>query len=168
MLTAGQLHEPPHPHLELRPFDGDADWSQLAGLRAAVYPERVDPPDPTHDPEQAFLIRQVAANRRLVAAGHAGWFGAFDGSLLIAALGIVSDGQGVARFQSVETHPEYRRRGLARRLLYDASMHATERLQATTLVIVADPDYHAIGIYESLGFAATERQVQIERKPPET
>lgn len=36
---------------------------------------------------------------------------------------------------------------------------------ATMLVIVADPGYHAIGIYRALGFAGTETQVRLTRQP---
>jgi hypothetical protein len=33
---------------------------------------------------------------------------------------------------------------------------------AQTLVIVADEDYHAAKIYESVGFAPTQRQIGID------
>jgi hypothetical protein len=35
-------------------------------------------------------------------------------------------------------------------------------LGAQTLVMVADPGYHAIDLYRSLGFAVTETQLQAE------
>jgi hypothetical protein len=36
-------------------------------------------------------------------------------------------------------------------------------LHVRTLVIVADPEYHAIRIYRSLGFTETETQIELER-----
>ena len=39
---------------------------------------------------------------------------------------------------------------------------------AKRLVIVADPGYHAIGIYRSLGFVDWETQVQLTRPPGST
>ena len=42
--------------------------------------------------------------------------------------------------------------GICSRLLVDAARHAVATYGATRLVIVADPDYHAAGIYESVGF----------------
>ena len=37
---------------------------------------------------------------------------------------------------------------------------------ATRLVIVADPDYHAAGIYESVGFRPVERVCGVSRPRP--
>jgi ribosomal protein S18 acetylase RimI-like enzyme len=159
VMSATALREPAAPNLELRTLN-DADWSQLAALRSAVYPtsETAD-----GDAEAAFVAGQVAANRGLVARSHAAWLGAFDDGLLVASLGIIDVGSGVARYQSVETHPNYRRRGLARRLLYDAAVLAGERFDAGELVIVADPEDHAFRLYESLGFATVELQVELSR-----
>ena len=47
---------------------------------------------------------------------------------------------GVARFQSVETHTEHRRRGLASAVVHGAGQHALDHLGVRTLVIVADTD----------------------------
>ena len=84
--------------------------------------------------------------------------------MLVSSLGIVSDSSGLARFQAVETHPDARRRGLASMLVRHAGRAALDR-GARRLVIVADPGYHAIGIYRSLGFVESETQVQLTRPP---
>jgi ribosomal protein S18 acetylase RimI-like enzyme len=168
VLAADRLAAPTAPTgVELRVFRADADWDQLAGLRSVVYDQDGDAPSPKDNADEAaFVVRQAAANRDLVAAGHAEWLGGFDDGRLVGALGIVSDGSGVARYQTVETHPDYRRRGIAGRLVYDAGSLAAERFDAGTLVIVADPEYHAIRLYQSLGFEPAELQVQLERTPP--
>ncbi len=64
----------------------------------------------------------------------------------------------------METHPDARRRGLASALVHHAGRSALGN-GVTTLVIVADPGYHAIGIYRALGFVETETQVQLTRPP---
>lgn len=143
---------------ELRPLSGDADWSQALELHVACS----DPADDALSEE--FLRAQVAAARTLAEGGHATWFGAFDGANLLSSLGIVADGSGLARFQSVETRPDARRRGLASALVHKAGDLALGR-GARRLVIVADPEYHAIGIYRSLGFREAETQVQLTRRP---
>jgi len=51
----------------------------------------------------------------------------------------------------------YRRRGIASRLLVDVAADAARAYGAKQLVIVADAAYHAVGLYESLGFERTER-----------
>jgi ribosomal protein S18 acetylase RimI-like enzyme len=56
----------------------------------------------------------------------------------------------------VETAAPYRRRGICSRLVVDAARHAVDAHGATQLVIVADATYHALGLYESLGFERRE------------
>ena len=72
-----------------------------------------------------------------------------------------------ARYQTVDTAEAFRRRGIARgscttRPAMPCSRHAIDHF-----VIAADPDYHAIGIYEGLGFERVELVVGAMRKPPE-
>lgn len=70
-----------------------------------------------------------------------------------------------SRFQSVDTRPEARGRGLAGTLVHHASTYGFTELGASTLVMVADPEYLAIRLYRSVGFADTETQVGLERPP---
>jgi ribosomal protein S18 acetylase RimI-like enzyme len=143
---------------ELRRLAGDEDWRQALELRIACLP------DDEHYSEP-FVRAHLAGSRALCEQGSATWFGAFEHGTLRAALGIVSDGDGLARFQMVETHPDRRRRGLASALLYRAGSAALEA-GAETLVIVADPAYHAIGLYRSAGFDDRETKVELTRRPP--
>jgi predicted GNAT family acetyltransferase len=94
-----------------------------------------------------------------------GWFGAFLDDVLVSQLGLVSASPGLARFQSVETHPAHRGRGLASTLVHAASQFGFAELGAQTLVMVADPDYVAVRIYRALGFIDAEIQLQAERGP---
>ena len=162
VLTAAALTSPQRAvDAELRPLLGDSDWEQALEVHVACS----DPDDAAVT--QEFLARQVAAAHALAERGHATWFGAFAGGSLLSSLGIVTDGSGVARFQSVETRPEARRRGLAGALVHHAG-NAALGAGTRKLVIVADPEYHAIGIYRSLGFRDAETQVQLTRRPPST
>ncbi len=162
VLTATELRAPVRAvDANLRPLRGDADWHQALDLHVACS----DPADEAVTEE--FLDGQVSAARTLTELGHATWYGAFDDGTLLSSLGIVSDGSGLARFQSVETHPDARRQGLASALVRHAGEIALGA-GARKLVIVADPDYHAIGIYRSLGFVETETTVQLTRRPAST
>ena len=76
-----------------------------------------------------------------------------------------SDGSGIARYQNVETHPAWRRKGLAGTLVWRTGRWALAELAARTLVIVADPGASAIRVYRSVGFADTETQIGFERPP---
>lgn len=160
VLTAAAAHDPPHPRRDvtIRPLAGADDWRQAAELRVACYGA-----EPGGD--LAFIEARIATERGLTEAGHGTWFGAFADGRLLAQLGLVSDGGGIARYQNVETRPEARRQGLAGTLVAHAAKHGLEALGARTLVIVADPGDVAIGVYRSVGFAAVETQIGFERPP---
>jgi GNAT superfamily N-acetyltransferase len=160
VLTAQELHEPPHPNraAAIRELSGDQDWRQAADLRAAV-----NAGEPGSEP--AFLQARIAAERGLTEAGHGFWFGAFLDRTLVAQLGLVTDGSGIARYQNVETHPAARRQGLAGTLVWHAGQQALDSLGASTLVMIADPRDVAIRVYRSVGFTDAETQLAFERQP---
>jgi GNAT superfamily N-acetyltransferase len=57
-----------------------------------------------------------------------------------------------------------RRRGIGSRLVVEAAHRAAER-GVRHFVIAAEPDYHALGLYESLGFQRVERVAGVFRRP---
>jgi len=161
VMSASSLRPPARPaaaEFVIRALAGDADWRSAGELRLTLAREAGEDSAGHLD----FLARQAAAARTLTEGGHGWWFGAFEGAELRSALGIVTDGRGLARYQAVETHPEHRRRGLAGTLVHAAAEHAIARAGVRTLVIVAEPDGPADGLYRSLGFAARERQVELD------
>ena len=159
VLTTGELRKPLRepPDAVFRELRSERDWYQTEQLRLAVG---------EHGRESGyrdFLKRQMLAIRGVCERGEGTWFGAFRDDEVRSSLGIFNAGSGIARFQSVDTHPEHRGQGLASHLLLAAGHHALTQLAASTLVIAADPDYLAIGIYRSLGFRDLERHTQLER-----
>lgn len=161
VLAARSLLEPASPNRQATyyPLRTAEDWGQASALRRAVATaEGLD-----SSAHQRFLERQIDEDRRLVGAGHGHFFGAFASGQLLALLGLVTDGTGVARFQSVETHPDHRRQGLASTLVYQAGRYGLREMGARNLVIVADPSGPAIRIYRAIGFLETERQVGLAR-----
>jgi GNAT superfamily N-acetyltransferase len=159
VLRATALAEPPHVNREAtyRSLVSDDDWEQAVALRSAVY-------DDTGAPEQVdFVRRQLAEARTLMSTGQARYHGAFVADRLVAQLGVVSDGSGIARYQNVETVADHRGQGLAGTLVYEAGRAALDRLDIRELVIVADPDDGAIRVYRGVGFTPAERQIQLQR-----
>jgi ribosomal protein S18 acetylase RimI-like enzyme len=159
VMTATSVHEPPRPNTAAtyRRLATDDDWAQQVEL------DRAGEEPGTHSLE--FVTARAQAERRLVDAGYGAWWGAFEDERLLASMGLFTASPGLARFQNVKTHPDARGRGLAGTLVHRVSRYGFEELGATTLVMVADPDYLAIRIYRSVGFADTERQLKAERKP---
>jgi ribosomal protein S18 acetylase RimI-like enzyme len=162
-LTATDIRLPERPNTEaefrMLRADSDPDWDAALAVQWASYP-------PTDEDDGEYARHKLAALRELQVRGKGGWFGAFLDGRMVAGLGVFSDGSGVARYQTVDTHPDFRRRGLAGMLVYTAARHAVDELGATTLVIVADPDYTAINLYKALGFVGTETQMQLEKLKP--
>jgi ribosomal protein S18 acetylase RimI-like enzyme len=163
VLTARGLRGPRRPAgpWETRALRTPDDWRQAAQLRGLLDAE--DGPVPAG--HERFLERVTEEARGTVEAGHASYFGAFTDGALCSMVGIVSDGGGVARFQTVGTHPAHRRQGMACTLLVRAARFATAGLGADTLVIVADPDGPAVGLYRSLGFSDAELHFELSRTP---
>ncbi len=165
VMTATAVHPPPRPNTEAtyRLFASDDDWAQSIELEMTLIDEESDP-----DSHREFLQRRAATYRALTHAGHGGWFGAFLGDRLVSHLGLLTAGPGLARFQTVATHPDARGRGLAGTLVHHVGGYGLGELGARTLVMVADPEYLAIRVYRSVGFTGTETQLGAERAPDRT
>jgi GNAT superfamily N-acetyltransferase len=133
------------------------EWEQSTGMRIEEFAEG--------DRREAEHERNRTESRRDMSdQGHVAWFGAFHGDRLAAELGIVDCGGGVARYQSVVTAAEHRRRGLAGHLLGVAAQWAAER-GVRRWVIVAEADSDASRLYRSRGFAPADRGFRALRKP---
>jgi ribosomal protein S18 acetylase RimI-like enzyme len=161
VLTAGRLVPPAHPapDLVVRPLRSDDDWAQAVENQVV-----------TREGEHAecdyriFRERAMARYRKMAERGSGDWFGGFLGGKLAADLGIFHSGR-VGRYQSVQTLPDFRRRGFAGTLVYEASTYAMDRYGLDTLVIVAETDSAAGRLYQSLGFELAEHQVGLEKPP---
>jgi len=98
----------------------------------------------------------------MVRHGHGAWFGAFVDGVIRAELGIFTDGEGIARYQFVGTHPDFRRRGLTSALVASAGQWALASLPGVReLVIIADAGGPAARIYRRVGFRDQEWQAQL-------
>lgn len=158
VLTASALQPPREVEGEVRPLESEADWESRAALSFAIE-ERDD--EETH---LRFARGRNVQEQSLIAAGRGTRFGVIVDGEVVSTAAVFTTEDGVARFQSVETHPDHRRKGLAAAAVHAAGRYALERLGVRTLVIVADDDGEAIGIYRRLGFADTERQLMLERR----
>lgn len=166
VMTASSVHEPPRPNRDAtyRRLTSDEDWAQSVDLRVACRGE--DSEDEVS--YRSFATRQVATNRTLTEAGYGAWFGAFLGGEILCQMGLFAASPGLARFQSVETRPDARGRGLAGTLVHEVSRYGFTELGAHTLVMVADPEYVSARVYRSVGFVDGETQLQAERPPAAT
>ena len=133
----------------------EAAWDAVVELQVAGR-------DPGHEEEshRRFLRERMADRRARFRAGDGGWFVAELAGQLAAACGVIVTGTR-ARYQAVETAERLRRLGIARRLVYEAGCAMLERGDVRELVIVAEAGYHALALYESLGFSVRERSAGV-------
>lgn len=159
VLTAAATTPPPRPNevAQFRMLDSDADWEAALGLQEAVHPFG------ELRGWEGFNGIRLLSMRQMQAQGFGAWFGAFLAGRMVSGLGVFGDGSGVVRFQTVDTHPEHRNKGLAGTLVHKASQYAQHDLAAARQVIVADQAGTAIRIYRSVGFRDAETQVQLQR-----
>jgi ribosomal protein S18 acetylase RimI-like enzyme len=158
----------PHPRANrdvvVRALDPDADeelWAAVIELQVADRDEGHDEAD-----YRAFARARLGDRLAHFRARRGAWYVALhpETTAPAASCGIVvTNGRG--RFQVVDTAAAYRRQGIASRLLVDAARHATAAYGAERFVIVADVNYHALGLYESLGFTRAEHVLGAFRRP---
>lgn len=157
----------PHPRANrevttrpLRP-DGDPEhWDAVVEIQVAGRDPRLE-----EHAHRRFSRRRLDDLRALFSAGRGAWYVALLGDEVVGSCGVVvTDGRG--RFQVVDTAASHRRRGICSRLVVEAAHHAVETRGAERFVIAADAGYHALGIYESLGFRAVERVAAVCLLPP--
>jgi ribosomal protein S18 acetylase RimI-like enzyme len=134
-------------------------WEQVVELQVAN--------DEDPDRDRDFRRRRLGELRELFENGRGAWYVALDRQRdeVLGSCGVVVTGER-GRFQAVDTAAAHRRRGICSRLVVAAAHDAAERFGARRLVIAADPDYHALGLYESLGFERREQVSGVCRRPP--
>ena len=155
VLTATTVTPPTkyNQHVEIRPLTKAWEWEEAVETQVLYRPLELQ-----ESSYRIFKRRLMARYQRMAEAGLGNWFGAFLEGKLVADLGVFFDGE-VARYQSVGTHPEYRRRGICGTLVFHAANYAFDTYGVDTLVMVADEHYHAAKVYKSVGFKPTEKSL---------
>lgn len=158
VLTAQEVNPPPKYNAEIviRPLQEDWEWE--SALQTQIACRKLEHSLESYTP---FKTRQIARYRAMSEAKRGKWFGAFLAGRVVGNLGVFAH-DGIGRFQSVGTHPDFRRLGICGTLVYEAARYAYAQLEAETLVMAADEEYHAAKIYESVGFMATEHQIGMD------
>ena len=166
IAARGELAAHPRADREVRVRTLDPAPGADAELWAQVVELWVDSREPRVSEQQhrAFTLRRLADLRTIFSEGRGAWYVAMLGEEIAGSCGIVLTA-GRARFQAVDTAAAHRRRGICSRLVVEAARDA-ERRGAQRLVICADPGYHALGLYESLGFRPVESAAGVCLQPP--
>ena len=161
VLTCTEPHRPARfsDLVSIRTLNSESDWEQALENQVVCRE-----PEFEESEYREYSMRQMDRYRKMVAAGCGDWYGAFIDQQLVADLGLFHD-KSVGRYQSVETHPNFRRRRIAGSLVFEAGRQARDRYDLDTLVIVAEEGSSPARLYESLGFQLAEKQVGLEWWP---
>ena len=157
VLTAESVHLPTkyHPEIQVEPIRQDQDWEKSIQIQIAGANDSL-----SKSQWEKFYRSQMDRYRKMVELERGVWFGAYLNLNLVACLGIFTE-SGLGRYQTVSTHPDYQRQGICGSLVYKSAQYAFEKMGVQTLVMVADVDYHAARIYESVGFRPSEKMVGV-------
>lgn len=157
ILGTQKLNPPKHVNdsVDIRTLSTETEWEEMIQAQVDTRPE-----DHSFEHFSRFKRAQVARYRAMVNTGLGQWFAAYLDGRQVANLGVfVKDG--IARYQQVITHPSYQRRGICGTLVWKSGEYALNKMGAKTLVMVADENYHAARIYESVGFRPIEKQLGV-------
>jgi ribosomal protein S18 acetylase RimI-like enzyme len=138
-------------HVGIRPFnDAESAWLQWHEITVA---ER----DRGHEEAdyRQYLSGREHTYRTLARRGYGDFYGAFMGKRLVGYAGVfVLDG--LARYQLVRVVPDFQNQGVARTLIHHLAQ--TVASKAKRQIIIADADYHASALYQSLGFELAQHE----------
>jgi hypothetical protein len=81
------------------------------------------------------------------------WFGAFIEGKLVGSVGFFYDSE-IGRIQNILTHQDFRRLNICKTLVTHACKFGLSKV--TSLIMIADTDYHAARIYVNIGFSCVE------------
>jgi len=152
VLTSKNLQKPPHLNTDvsIRKINSDTEWEKVIKLQTLCADAKF-----FNDYYEDFKKSQMSQYKKMSESGKGNWFGAFIGETLVGDLGVFFEKE-IGRYQNVGTHPKFRNRGICGTLVYEAGKIALDEFGVETLVMEADPEYHAARIYESVGFTRSE------------
>lgn len=163
----GELRPPPRAprgRTEVRPLNLAHELQAVVALQCA------DAQGYEPVAHAAFRYTQMQRYAAMATLGQAQWFGVYCEGVLAADCGLMRDATvpgANGRFQHVTTHPDWRRRGLCSALVHEVTRFAFARWQLARVLMCADPDDVAIGIYESLGYRRIDSEWGLQLRAPQ-
>jgi RimJ/RimL family protein N-acetyltransferase len=151
LLTTNKIVLPPkfNSQVSIKEIQSEAEWKKVVDIQISTGMDAL-----SREQLQNFYNSQAARYRGMIKHSMGIWFGAYLDNRLVGSLGIFSKGE-LGRFQLVSTDPQFQRQGVCRSLVYLTAKFALDHMGVKTLAMVADEEYHAAKIYESVGFVPT-------------
>lgn len=166
MTAVSKLIVKPHPERHLRPFDVRRDMNAVADLVELCFAETLDPDGRRYlqymrsTARNPGLLGWTALSANWTSAPLSGFVWEQDGQL-VGNASMIPFYVGRQRFDliaNVAVHPDYRRRGIARKLTESAIQRALARGAPSVWLHVRDDNPPAVDLYTSLGFIERTRR----------
>jgi ribosomal protein S18 acetylase RimI-like enzyme len=139
----------------IRTFNSNSDWEKWAKNEIEERPMIY-----TEASFKEYLFARVDVYKELAAKGFGDFYGVFRNGELLASAGLyIFDG--IGRFQQVRTMEKARRQGICKALIQFIYTENASQMQEA--VIVADEEYHALKLYEGLGFKSKQNQYDLTK-----
>ncbi len=159
LALRGALRRAPVPEgAWIRSFSSPSDWRQSAAI-AKVHHMKDGLPEAELE---TYLHNKSISRQAQIANGLGQWYGLFYGNRLAGDMGIFHDDR-LIRYQSVQTHEAFRRRGICAALLCVCLDWARSRAPKALPVIVAQADSDAGRLYRRAGFELAETTISAYR-----
>jgi len=164
-----------HPADPIRKLDLARDLNAVADLIELCFPIHQDPDGMTYVKE----MRNTAQNVRLMGslAHHpdlgpsrtAGFVWEEDGRILgnLSLIPLKKEGRRVHLIANVAVHPDYRRRGIARKLTQRALAYLVRHGESQVWLQVRDDNQPAVDLYQSLSFVEQAARTTWRIRPGE-
>jgi putative acetyltransferase len=150
-MRAAELEDVTTEKIRVQPLDLQRDWEAILRLNRLC--------DSTEGSGDASYDDFKAGVRRAWKAWNATtWWGAFIGQEMVGQCGMVLCPGQMGRFQAVETHPGFRRRGVCSTLISTVGRHVLHREGCREVLLGADLEGPALALYQRLGFQKGQRQ----------
>lgn len=155
VLSTKEIKNPPkfNDQVELKVIEDEKDFERCIEIQVDCSNDYL-----SKESWEDFYRKSMEQYKAMIKNRKGFWFGAILDNKIVGSLGIFIDND-VARYQIVSTDPEFQRQGVCSTLVYKSADYIFKNTDANTLVMVADEDYHAAKIYESVGFKPTEKQI---------
>ncbi len=136
-------------HIEIKAVVSEAEWEQVVQLNIVVEGDK-------SDAYAAFVTRLMTQYREICLANQCIWMGAYLKDKLVADLGLFHAGELRGLAAMVKTHPEFRKQGICRTLLFEASLLGLKQMNFEKIVLVADRAFGAGRVYADVGYRVEE------------
>jgi len=151
IMVASQVVKPEkfNDNVVVKPIESEEDWERAIQLNIDV--------SGNTSAEYSKTIKLLMRKYREICFANQGlWVGAYLNDQLVGDLGLFHAGELRGLAAMVKTHPDFRRNGICRTLLHEASLMGFEQMNFEKIIMVANTAFRAGRVYADVGYKVEE------------